>query len=355
MTSSSLTSVNLSCLCGQLRVVVKLPKSALPLPMYICHCDTCRHVSGLLCITPAAIPEESELHVDGEVRKYQTSTELLRCFCGVCGSSVFEDSPKPSRRGICTGALDEAEGIVQIAAHNFVAHSGDGGAREWLRDIPSWEEWEHTSRLIPSDETFTTSAVVPRPAFSATDKLHCECHCGGVQFDITRPNEMSSKLHSPWPDMLMPYYENSSANLDDVKWWLRANGTKYTAGVCACNSCRKGTGYDITTFAFIPKVNIQQTDGSPLDFSRGSLKQYESSKGVYRDFCSVCGAFVFWHDDVRPDLIDVAAGLLRSETGARSEDWLEWHTDRVSFAEFALNKPLIESLKIGLEKWKREK
>lgn len=74
----------------------------------------------------------------------------------------------------------------------------------------------------------------------------------------------------------------------------------------------------------------------PLDFGtlpKGVLTSYSSSPGVVRDFCSGCGATVFWHDGIRPDLVDVSVGLLRAEEGARAESWLKWWTDRVSFEE----------------------
>ncbi|KAL9101994.1 MAG: hypothetical protein Q9187_009177, partial [Circinaria calcarea] len=55
----------------------------------------------------------------------------------------------------------------------------------------------------------------------------------------------------------------------------------------------------------------------------------------------------------RPDLIDVSIGLMEAESGARAEEWLEWARDKVSYAEFAQNKPLISSLNAGLKAWGR--
>lgn len=92
-----------------------------------------------------------------------------------------------------------------------------------------------------------------------------------------------------------------------------------------------------------------------MDFSLGRLRQYESSPGIFREFCSICGATVFWHCEERPDLIDVSVGLLRSESGARAENWLEWETDRVSFKEDALDQGLMAALELGLRTMKRER
>jgi hypothetical protein len=129
---------------------------------------------------------------------------------------------------------------------------------------------------------------------------------------------------------------------------------KYLSGTCACHPCRLTSGFEIQTWAFIPRRNILISSSSsssqdqphhhhkPLDFStldradpHQKLKAYESSPGRIREFCSVCGATVFWHDHFRPDLIDVSVGLLRAPEGARAESWLEWWTGRVSFSEDA--------------------
>lgn len=50
-------------------------------------------------------------------------------------------------------------------------------------------------------------------------------------------------------------------------------------------------------------------------------------------------------------MIDVSVGLLRAKSGARAEEWLEWATGRVSFAEDAPDKMLIRILETGLQDW----
>jgi len=64
---------------------------------------------------------------------------------------------------------------------------------------------------------------------------------------------------------------------------------------------------------------------------------------------------IFWTGDDRPELIDVAVGLLAAPCGARADSWLKWTTSRVSFSEDAIHKALVDSLGAGLEAWgKRE-
>jgi hypothetical protein len=101
-------------------------------------------------------------------------------------------------------------------------------------------------------------------------------------------------------------------------------------------------------WAFVPQCNIFKDDGQSFDFQVGTLKSYESSKGVLREFCGVCGATAFWHCDWRPDLVDVSVGLLDLEEGARAEDWLVWWKGRVSFRELSNSGDLVAALEGGL-------
>ncbi|MCJ1410315.1 hypothetical protein MMC19_004400 [Ptychographa xylographoides] len=226
----------------------------------------------------------------------------------------------------------------------------DGGLRDWMPDLPAWEGLPNHSKQIPSG-VFYSDILDNMNSANPSEKVHCRCHCGGVQFEITRPNHKSKQLHSPWGDAYCEHAKGGGKNLEDIKWWVRAEDTKWAASVCACNACRQGSGYDIQPWAFVAKTNIQQIGGDPLQFTMGTLKRYVISEGHYREFCRTCGAVIFWHCDARPALIDVSVGLMESSSGARAEDWLEWNTDRVSFEQFAQNKALIQNLEIGLKKW----
>lgn len=346
-----LTILNISCACRHCTGSFIVPSSELPLPVDLCHCNTCRHVTGLLCVSVALIPRTAScLKIHGEVCGYRSSSRRKRFFCKQCGAFLCDEREGSTRTSIYTGALDKADGIVELEQHRFVTDTKDGGLSLWLRGAPAWEGQPHQSAqaeyssMLQSDNALRDHTD-PKP------KLHCHCQCGGIQFFITRPNERSSSLSSPWPDLLVPYHSGSSENSGDVKWWLCANETKYLAGTCACNSCRLASGCDLQAWAFVPKNNLLQVNDEALSFGMGTLKQYKSSEGTYREFCSVCGATVFWHCDERPNLIDVSVGLLDAQSGARAETWLEWCKKRVSFEEEAQNKALILNLQAGLGEW----
>jgi len=346
------TILRFACACQKVNGSVKVPTSTLPLPFDFCHCNICRHQSGLLCASYLTLPEEAtEIRFEGPLTEYQSTDTVMRTFCNHCGANIyFRDSSEP-RPDICTGILDKADGVVQLRNHIFVPNTKDGGLTAWISAIPAWRGYsqphQQNERL---DIRLQKQSKASNDARSGLLQAHCQCR--GVQFTITSPNEASKNLSSPCSDLLWADVTNATLdNEDDVKWWLCAKGTKYLAGICACQSCRLASGFDIQTWTFVPKINILQVNGEPLDFDMGSLKQYNSSKGTYREFCGTCGATVFWHDESRPKLIDVSIGLLDAAEGARAESWLEWRTDRISFEEEALNKALISRLGAGLQRW----
>ena len=271
--SDSFTEINITCTCKNVTGTVEVPSSHLPLPIWFCHCGACRHQSGLLAITGFWVPQGSkELKIKGNPKAYATSKKRTMYGCGECGSSLYEVSTALPEF-TCpyyfhSGALTKAEGIVKGGApHIFVGDTKDGGLSVWFPQYKAWEHWHDRSKEIDLEAPLSASTG-PTPAAKAPAKLHCRCHCGGVEFNITPPNE-SSRLGIPSSD-------------DSKCWWLQENGTKYSASFCACNACRSGFGSDLSSWSYIPRGNIEQMDGQPFDISMGKLKQHEISKGYYR-------------------------------------------------------------------------
>ena len=341
--------VRISCLCGETAQSLLLASPSLPVNTHVCHCSQCRFVSGQLCI--------SYLRLTGRptslqgLTEYQTSTSLTRLHCSTCGAHVFAHVTSHDAFFVASGVVRSDRDVVHVSHHIFVADTGDGGLSSFLQEIDdrkvqSFPQWPG------SDQGEGAGWQTNQPLFtSREDRLHGRCHCGGVEYYITPPNKLSENLSSPWPDLLVPYHSGSPDNKGDVKWWLRADNTKFLAGTCTCRSCRLASGFPIQCWAFVPKSNISISEVEPFRFAFGTMRQYESSPGIYREFCSRCGATVFWHCDERPDLIDVSIGLLRAESGVRAEQWLEWATARVSFEEDATDQRLATSLAKGLKRY----
>jgi hypothetical protein len=314
------------------------------------------------------LPLKSRPHLSHQIQSYKSSEKLTRHFCGKCGTHLFVETTEGAW-SLCAGAVDSIEGVdtpvdqlQSYTQHEFVGDTLDGGLAVCLtgaggKAIPynlQGPDGEKVDRPLEfwlaqpdKGEANTAGSARPRPE-SRPESLAAKCHCGGVQYRVFPPSDTSKDLSAPWPDLIVPHSAHS-ANPDDVKWWLCDGGTRYLAGTCACRSCRLGLGTPIQTWAFIPAENLKLSDGASFSYELGTLRQYESSPGTYREFCSRCGATAFWHCEERPKLVDVSVGLLRALEGSRAETWLSWNTDRVSFKEDAFDRLLVQHLETGLK------
>jgi hypothetical protein len=268
---------------------------------------------------------------------------------------------------VSTGSIlsEETGGVVKYKGHMWIEDTKDGGASIWIPKLGGQVCERHARGAGSSAEqvsiTWRNSLDIQtshKDHVSQEDRLYAHCHCGGVEFYITRPDDNSYSASSPLPDVLVPY--NSGAPTENSQghaWWISKDKRRYLAGHCACRSCRRIAGFDLVQWAFVPLANVQTHNRSVILNPEGSLladavEVYESSPGVKRTFCKMCGCNVFWQGAQRPALLDIAVGLLDAESGARAEEWLEWTADRVSFGEEAHNRSLVDGLRAGLLSWK---
>ncbi|CAH0041136.1 unnamed protein product [Clonostachys rhizophaga] len=354
---------HVSCFCGGVtqNVRPKNPTASDNIVLSLCHCNTCRHTTGLLCTSYLPIQEPE---ISANLRVFRTSGKSARYFCRICGCHVFrneENSKGEAEWGVATGVVSRTDndviGEVKFKGHKHVSDTKDNGIAKW---IP-----------FGSKERVSEEADRSEIDSAQSESLEAACACGTVKFHLTRPDAASLVPRRNYPDLTHAYCETSTSilsNVSDEKWWVR--GRKYLAGTCTCQSCRLASGFEIQTWAFVPRANIfiQIPDGEkevaniPLDFDSlpsGILQSYRSSPAVTREFCGTCGATVFWHETEDTEVIDVSVGLLRGSDGACAGSWLEWWKDRVSFVEevqSGRNGPfataarnLIDTLSIGMK------
>lgn len=261
-----------------------------------------------------------------------------------------------------TGSLAEVTQLsaqfLKVEEHIFVADTKDGGLRDMMMSLPSWEGWQEQSAKIEEgilyrDKAAQASAdrVPEEEVADDQDKLSCYCHCKGVSFHIKRPNKASQEaIMEEHLDLLVPWHRPSSErqNHDNEPFWLRGPGrNKYLAGLCVCSDCRTASGFEVQPWAFIPIANIVMPD-------RGTLVRYQSSERAWRDFCGTCGATVFFgrnREEGERECWDVSVGLMDAKSGARGEEWLEWWTERVSYEDRTVNQPFVEVLSRGVREW----
>jgi hypothetical protein len=343
-------TLNATCHCTLFHATYTLPSSSLPLKASICHCTTCRKTSGHLFATFAVIPSPHRPDVSA-LTAYASSGSLTRFFCPRCGASIGNFEPEEWE--FASGVLDQAGGLLN-RVQMWLEDTKDGGAGLWLNDA-------HYQRHIRgrSSEKLGFGDVKAiaegsrkgsKAASSGSDSgqlkrehvqedvLNASCRCEAVSFQILRPDT------------------DSNGN----------DSNKYSAGLDACTSCRTVTGFEITSWAFVPRNRFRSSihhSGSennnpqPLDLlDMPALSYYKTSPNVTRGFCSTCGANVLYYRHRgrtgKEDTIDIAAGLLESGAGVRAEDWLVWDhygEDIVAYREDAIDKGLVEGLVKGIK------
>lgn len=290
----------------------------------------------MLVLWPSGLPK----HLDS-LTKYAFTSATDTYFCSTCGSQMFAHLHTKELTLIRSGVLQNAGELVKFRGHIFLKDTKDGGFGDWLHEIDG-EKLSRAKESGGSEELprgWRLETIKPN---GEEQQLPAYCHCKGVEFYITRPDHGSKRLLAPLPDVLV-----NPAPEESELWWLRDHN-RYLAGTCACNSCRLAAGIDIVQWAFVPAANIKLSNGDPFQREFGTIKSYQSRDDVTRCFCGRCGANVFWTGDARPELIDVAVGLLDAASGARAEEWLFWGKERVSFGEDAPIRGLVDALGKGL-------
>ncbi|KAG7289379.1 hypothetical protein NEMBOFW57_005747 [Staphylotrichum longicolle] len=348
-----------------------------------CHCHSCRHVTGALrssdAIWPgpaediaraaAASPDPSGSGGKPPLKRFRCSPKTNLLFCAGCGCVLFFeefDEPREEIKGgeipegasylVFTGALSaEAadEGgevprpLVRVVDHIFVGDTLDGGAVPWLRhlngeggeEVKVWLGRRGESEEVPSGAHWPALADLPKyeaglkKAEGDKGNVPVRCKCGGVDL-VLRAGELQRE------------FEEKQKKGEEL-WWLVDPVThKLMGSMDACESCRRCAGSEVCnwTFALLRHISfadgnpdgfpkdtaelraaVEAKDGKPRDPRLGTLTMYASSPDVQRYFCGRCSAHVFFAVDSRPEMVDIAVGLLDAPDGARAESVISWN------------------------------
>ncbi|KAI1757992.1 Mss4-like protein [Xylaria castorea] len=380
------------CLCQAQRFTARVPRSSLPLKAAYCHCTSCRRVTGALYSTYVPWPGDAAaaaIRESSSLRRYDFAPHLTLFSCGVCSSNMFvekktttdDDDNDPPSYGAQTGVLTNVDvpGLVNITNHVFLGDTLDGGASPWLCDANEdgsrprlWRGPRGQSQELPSSHHHhwpAAEAGVSRP--SDDIDIPVRCHCGGVDLVLRQPiTDFAARERSELPWFVDPVSNKSRASFD------------------ACDSCRLWSGSDIYYWTFVllnhlafppPKSDSQPQQpethanfpGSSLELKTavsladnrdprwGTLTFYESSPDVQRYSCSRCSACVFYASDGRPEMVDLAIGLLDSGGGSRAENLLAWdYGGKVGWRQDVVGgwrEGFVESVEAAAERWRIER
>lgn len=93
----------------------------------------------------------------------------------------------------------------------------------------------------------------------------------------------------------------------------------------------------------VPYDRVIWQDGVAYDGSvHKSVTRFKSSDHAYREFCSNCGASIFYATTKRPGLLDIALGIVRAEEGALAKSFVKLNTEKVDHVDDALDKELLK-------------
>lgn len=328
--SDETITLTVSCLCKANVHSATIPKSSLPLQAHVCHCDTCRHLTGSLYSSLAYWPvPRSTVDLSG-YKSYNFSPPFDALFCPTCSAPVwgaFKDETRPLL--VSTGALENIayEGeLVTWAPQGYVGDTIDGGASHWLKHMntsgPKLKSFKCETKGDGAEELPDDWPTQPHTSEERQDAVPIRCKCQDVHFVLHRNDYDSVKD-------------------EDLTWNVNPETRKIKAEFCGCDSCRLQGGTDVCYWTFSDMKNISFSDDKgKADFPSnmeglsalvdkhdpriGSLAYYQSSPGVRRYFCSTCSATIFYANKKRPHLIDIAVGVLEAKDGARAESMLWW-------------------------------
>lgn len=124
------------CQCGAIRYAIQ----GQPLRSALCACSDCRHSAGAPFVAWAIFPRDA-VTVTGSPTLYNSSGDVLRSFCGKCGTGLFYESDTilPAKINVRTATFDQPE-IVTPAAWVQLAD-----APEWLHHIHELPKFERYS------------------------------------------------------------------------------------------------------------------------------------------------------------------------------------------------------------------
>lgn len=325
MDLESTVRLTAECLCGKHTFSAEIPKSRLPLEGSVCHCHSCRHSTGALYVLFSTWPRpRADVDTSG-LKKYQFSANIANLFCGTCSTPMFSELAwDPGSLGVYSGPLTNMDvAPVRLTNHIYVEDTVDGGASVWLRrPNPDGDEiprYLTRSGQIPwSWPGASTSAEEPGGG-PVQQSVGISCHCKGVNLVLRQGDYAGGKR-------------------GELPWFIDPRNYKRLASFDACDSCRLHFGNDLVHWTFTDLADIARADGGAFprtmtelrtavdagDAAVGTLACYQSSPGAHRYFCRVCAAAVFYACEDRPEIVDVAVGLLEAPDGARAERFLSW-------------------------------
>jgi hypothetical protein len=103
-------------------------------------------------------------------------------------------------------------------------------------------------------------------------------------------------------------------------------------GYCHCTECRRANGTAFSANADVQRADLWFTSGDAL------LREFESSPGRFRAFCSRCGSPIYKRTAERPEVMRVRLGLLEDDPQLRARAHI-WVSEKAPWYEITDSLP----------------
>ncbi len=91
------------CLCRSIRYRI----TGEPLARSLCHCQSCRRAAGAPSVAWIVVNRGDFAFVAGDPVRFRSSPEVIRTFCGTCGTPLtYQHDDSPDTIDVTTATLD---------------------------------------------------------------------------------------------------------------------------------------------------------------------------------------------------------------------------------------------------------
>ena len=124
------------CLCGAIRYRIDGPLGSVS----VCHYRSCRLSSGAPTVSWLVVRRSQFQMLQGEPRRYASSPQVRRGFCGRCGTQLtYQHAEAPGEIELTTLSLDEPSEVVPTREIGLSQKVG------WAAVDPRLEHYSHGS------------------------------------------------------------------------------------------------------------------------------------------------------------------------------------------------------------------
>ena len=111
------------CFCGSVRYRTPPPK----LTPTLCHCVSCRKAAGANAVGLFTVDRDRVVFEAGQLTEYRSSVNVVRGFCGRCGSALtYWHADWPADLSITIATLDNPSSVTPVD-------------HTWMSDAATWD------------------------------------------------------------------------------------------------------------------------------------------------------------------------------------------------------------------------